>query len=138
MPFLRKKPTVQPIKKSWRITRDCLALICESARSNYPREFAGLLRVSDDEKDTITEIMLLPGTISGDSHAIFQMHMRPIDFSLVGTIHSHPTGSAHPSEADLQLFRKYGKIHMIVAHPFTETSWKVYDSNGNETMMQII
>jgi proteasome lid subunit RPN8/RPN11 len=138
MSFFRKKVTIPPIKRSWRITRNCLALICESAKSNYPREFAGLLRVSDDEKDTITEIMLLPGTISGDSHAIFQMHMRPIDFSLVGTIHSHPTGLPQPSEADLQLFSKYGKVHMIVAHPFTETSWKAYDANGDEAMMQII
>jgi len=138
MPFFRKNPAIKPTKRTWRITQDCFSLICESAKSNFPREFAGLLRASDDEKDLITEIMLLPGTISGDSHAIFQMHMRPIDFSLVGTIHSHPTGSAFPSEADLQLFRKYGKVHMIVAHPFTETSWKAYDANGDETMMKII
>ena len=136
--FWKEKQVVPPVKKSWKITADCLSFICESAKSTFPREFAGLLRVADDEKDTITEVMLLPGTVAGDTHAIFQMHMRPVDFSLVGTIHSHPSGSAHPSEADRQLFRKYGKVHMIVAYPFTKTSWMAYDANGEEITMQIV
>ena len=138
MSFWKKKQVDNPVSRSWQITKECLLFICESARSTFPKEFAGLLRVSDEEKDTITEIMLLPGTISGDAHAIFQLHMRPIDFSLVGTIHSHPSGSPHPSDADLQLFRKYGKVHMIVAHPFTESSWNAYDADGEEIIMQIV
>ena len=138
MGFWKKKQDIPPIKKTWKITRDCLSFICESAKSTYPKEFAGLLRVSDDEKDTITEIVLLPGTVSGDAHAIFRLHMRPIDFSLVGTIHSHPSGSPHPSDADRQLFSKYGKVHMIVAYPFTETSWKAYDAYGEDIIMLIV
>jgi len=82
--------------------------------------------------------VLLPGTISGETHAIFQMHMRPVDFMVVGTVHSHPSGSWHPSEADLQLFRKYGKVHMIVAYPFTETSWMAYNAYGEKVSMEII
>lgn len=126
------------ISKDWKITRDCLSFIMESARSMYPREFAGLLRVDELSKDTIIEVMLLPGTVSGNSHAIFRMHMRPVDFSLVGTIHSHPSPSAHPSEADLTLFRKYGKVHMIVAYPFNEKSWQAYDGKGDRIELQII
>lgn len=138
MIFFKKKQPTPHIQKSWRITRNCLSLICESAKSIFPLEFAGLLRVSETERDMITEIMLLPGTIAGGAHAIFQMHMRPVDFFLVGTVHSHPSGSFYPSEADKQLFRKYGKVHMIVAHPFDENSLKTYDADGKEAIMQIV
>ena len=44
--------------------------------------------------------------------------MLPIDFAIVGTVHSCPSYSAHPSAADLQLFQKHGKIHIISAKPF--------------------
>ncbi len=134
----KKRPTAPYVRRSWKITRDCLSLICESAKSTVPLEFAGLLRVSETKQDLINEIMLLPGTIAGDAHAIFQMHMRPVDFYLVGTVHSHPSGSPHPSEADKMLFRKYGKVHMIVAHPFDEHSWMAYHADGEEAVMQIV
>ena len=130
----KRDDSVQP---EWKITEKCLELILESSKSTYPNEFGGLIRVDDDRKDTITEVVLLPGTISGNSHAIFKLHMMPIDFSIVGTVHSHPSPYATPSDADLQLFRKHGKIHIIVANPFNKDSWKAYDHNGNELKMEI-
>lgn len=140
MPFLRKEKEINEprFKREWQITKRCLRLILESAKSTYPKEFGGLLRVDATTKKTIIEVVLLPGTISGNSHAIFQLHMMPIDFSVVGTVHSHPSGMPHPSEADLELFRKHGRIHIIVATPYNETSWKAYDNTGNETEMKVI
>jgi proteasome lid subunit RPN8/RPN11 len=137
MSFFHKKKKSGHIVKSWKIKRECLDLIFECAKSNYPNEFGGLLRVDDKKKDTITELVILPGTVSGDAHAIFQMHMRPIDFSIVGTVHSHPSPFARPSDADLQLFSKYGKIHIISATPFNENSWRSFDYEGNEILVQI-
>jgi len=122
----------------WLITRQCLSLICESAKSTYPNEFAGFLRVDDDKKHIITEVVLLPGTISGSHHALYKMHMMPVDFSIIGTVHSHPSGSAHPSEADLQLFQRFGKTHMIVAYPYSFDSWEAYDGKGNLRSIRII
>lgn len=137
MNFFKKK--IEENKTiSWKIVSECLDFICESAKSTYPKEFAGLLRVSDEMKYTIIEVILLPGTISGDSHAIFRLHMRPIDFSLIGSVHSHPSASSYPSPADLQLFRKYGKIHMIVAYPYDRNSFKTYDEKGNEIQITIV
>ena len=136
--FKKKKNKVEPVQKRWKIARNCLDLILECAKSEYPNEFGGFLRVDADEKDTITEIVILPGTISGDSHAIFRMNMLPIDFAIVGTVHSHPSYSARPSGADLQLFQKHGKIHIISAKPFDEFSWKTYDYMGRETEIDII
>ena len=125
-------------KVSWKITSKCLKLICECAKSEYPNEFGGLLRVDLAEKTTINEIILLPGTISGDAHAIFRMHMLPIDFSIVGTVHSHPSYSANPSSADLQLFRKQGKVHIICANPYTSDSWKAFNHKGEEIGLEIV
>jgi len=133
-----KKNENNNVQLQWKIKRKCLDFILECAKSSYPNEFGGLLRVDTDEKHTIVEIVILPGTISGDSHAIFKLHMLPIDFTIVGTIHSHPSVSFHPSDADALLFRKYGKVHIVVACPFTDSSWRAYDHNGNELEIEVI
>jgi len=136
--FKRSKKDRPLVQKNWKITRKCLNLILEASKSNYPKEFGGLLRVDTNFKDTISEIVLLPGTVSGDSHAIFQLHMLPIDFSIIGTVHSHPSPVPRPSDADLHLFEKFGRVHIIVANPFDEFSWKAYDFRGNELQLRII
>ena len=136
--FKKKKIKIESTQKHWSITRECLNLILECAKTEYPNEFGGFLHVDTDEKNTITEIVILPGTISGDHHAIFRIHMLPIDFSNVGTVHSHPSHSNHPSNADLQLFQKYGKVHIISANPFNEFSWQAYNHKGEEIEMKII
>jgi proteasome lid subunit RPN8/RPN11 len=138
MDFFRWKKKIEQKKIIWKIKRDCLNLIFECAKSSFPHEFGGLLRIDEKAKDTITEIIILPGTISGESHAIFQMHMRPIDFSIVGTVHSHPSPFARPSDADLHLFRKYGKIHIVVAIPFSGKAWKAYDYLGEKIEVKIV
>ena len=136
MGFFGKKENKE--KRQWKITRSCLDLILECSKSNYPNEFGGLLRVDSNNKDTINELVILPGTVSGETHAIFRFNMLPIDFTIVGTAHSHPSVSFHPSDADLLLFRKYGKVHIVAAYPFTLSSWKAYDYDGNEINVSIL
>ena len=136
--FLFKKKQKEIIQPDWKITKKCLDLIIESAKSSYPKEFGALLRVDSKDRFTINELVLLPGTISGDSHAIFRLHMLPVDFSIVGTIHSHPSPVPYPSKADLELFRKHGKIHIIAAKPYDYNSWRVYDHNGVMIDIKII
>lgn len=138
MRLFKKSKKAFLVEKKWKITRKCLNLILEVSKSNYPKEFGGLLRVDNSLKDTITEIIILPGTLSGDSHAIFQLHMLPIDYSIIGTVHSHPSYSFYPSDADLHLFEKFGRVHIIVANPFNEFSWKAYDFRGNELQLSIV
>ena len=117
------------------IKKETLNLILEVSKENYPMEFGGMLRV---EKGIITEILLLPGTVSGDSHAIFHLHMLPIDFSVKGTVHSHPSYNFHPSEADLALFSKFGSTHIIVGMPFNKKSWQGYDYKGNSIELTVV
>jgi proteasome lid subunit RPN8/RPN11 len=135
--FQRKKTKRTPIQ--WKITKRCLDLIIESSKSNYPQEFGALLRVDRVNKNTITEVVLLPGTISGDSHAIFHLHMLPVDYSVVGTVHSHPSFSTLPSDADLDLFSHFGRIHLIVGvSPFADVSWNAYDYTGQQVSLEIV
>ena len=138
MSFLKHKNKPKYTPMQWQIKRDCLEIILECAKSEYPNEFGGLLRVDTVSNNTIIELILLPGTISGGSQAIFQLHMLPIDFSIVGTVHSHPSGIPRPSKADLTLFDKYGRIHIIVASPFDEYSWRTYDYLGKEIDVVIV
>ncbi len=138
MSFFQRKKKYEYTPIQWKIKKKCLKIILESAKSIYPKEFGGLLRVDTNIKNTIIEVILLPGTISGGSQAIFKLHMLPIDFSIIGTVHSHPSGNPVPSQADLELFNKYGRIHIIVANPFNETSWKAYNYLGNEINIIIV
>ena len=133
-----KKKENNKIQPHWKIKRGCLDFILECAKSSYPNEFGGLLRIDPDVKQSIIEIVILPGTVSGDSHAIFKLHMLPIDFTIVGTVHSHPSISFYPSDADVLLFRKYGKIHIVAAYPFSDSSWQAYDHNGNKLEIEVI
>jgi proteasome lid subunit RPN8/RPN11 len=136
---LFRRKTIEHTPIQWRITKKCLDLIFESSKSNYPQEFGALLRVDRVNKNTIIEVVLLPGTISGDSHAIFHLHMLPVDYSVVGTVHSHPSSIARPSNADLDLFGHFGRIHIIVGvSPFGGVSWRAYDYMGREVSIEII
>jgi proteasome lid subunit RPN8/RPN11 len=122
-------------KKVYAIRRKTLQMILEASKDTYPKEFAAILRA---ELGIIEEILLLPGTISGDVHAIFQLHMLPIDFSVVGTIHSHPSGNYQPSDADERLFSHFGRVHIIVGAPYSLTSWGAYDHNGTPRALEVI
>ena len=122
-------------KRVYGIRRKTLRMILGASRDTYPKEFAAILRA---EEGVVEEILLLPGTISGDVHAIFQLHMLPIDFSVVGTIHSHPSGSYRPSDADRGLFSHFGRLHIIVGHPYTEKTWQAYDHNGKPRPLDIV
>ena len=137
MSFFKKNKKEKKLIQ-WKIKRRCLDLIIESSKSVYPNEFGGLLSVDEKEKDTITELVLLPGTVQGEAHAIFKLHMMPVDFRIVGTVHSHPSPYPVPSKADLALFGKHGRIHIIIASPFNYSSWKAYDYNGNDVNIEVV
>src|SRR2546428_11019489 len=84
-----------PMKPVSAIARKTLRMILEAFRDMYPREVGAILRA---EEGTVTELILVPGTISGKRHAVFQLHALPADFAVVGTVHSHPSGVYEPSD----------------------------------------
>ena len=115
------------LKKVKGVDRALLRMINEAARDSLPNEFVAMLRA---EEGVISELILLPGTLQGEDSATLMLHMMPIDFSIVGTVHSHPGYSNRPSRQDLEFFRRYGYVHIITCLPFDERSWRAYDARG--------
>lgn len=134
-PFGRRTERPPPPPRKVRIRSDVIDLLCQAARASHPHEFGGLLR---SEKGVVTELMLLPGTISGETHAIFQLGMLPIDFTVKGTVHSHPNGIARPSEADRELFQRFGSVHLIIGAPYTPRNWRAYDGRGEPVEAEVV
>jgi len=124
-----------PKETIWGINREALEFILGASRSSHPREFAGVLRAKGG---IIEEVLLLPGTLSSGESAVLRLHMMPIDPSACGSVHSHPSPFPVPSGADLGLFAKFGRVHLIVAAPYDENSWRAYDHLGNEIHLDII
>ena len=118
------------------ISRRVLDSALASARSSFPNEFGGVLRA--EPPGVIGELLLLPGTTAGRRHANFQLYMLPADLTVVGTVHSHPSGALHPSDADVRLFRNWGRRHLILGAPFGPGSWRAYDGNGEETTLEVV
>lgn len=107
----------------------------ESAKSTYPDEFLCMTREVDG---IITEMLMLPGTVFGDEHSFLNQWMSPIDFSIAGSAHSHPGYSNEPSDADKDFFSNMGGVHFITCQPYDRTSWKAYNSRGEEIELKII
>jgi len=117
------------------IDRGLLEMINQAARDSLPNEFVAMLRVEDG---IIGELLLLPGTLQGKDSATLMMHMMPIDYSVVGTVHSHPGFSNRPSRQDLELFRRYGYVHIITCLPYDEGSWRAYDGLGRPRQLPVV
>jgi len=122
-------------RKVWGIDRQVLEMVNESAKQSLPNEFVAAMRAEDG---VISELLFLPGTIQGQDNATLFLHMLPIDYSVVGTVHSHPGPSNHWSGADLQLFRRFGNTHIISKLPYDMHSWQAYDMVGNKIELEVV
>ncbi|HWG90665.1 MAG TPA: Mov34/MPN/PAD-1 family protein [Candidatus Thermoplasmatota archaeon] len=129
------EPPPRPRRRVTKIRGEVLDLIAAMGKDAFPNEFGATLRA---EGDTITEVILVPGTLGGDRHAILPLYSLPVDPTIVGTVHSHPSPNASPSDADLQLFRHFGHTHIIIGKPYTWDSWVAYDHDGYEIDLEIV
>jgi len=119
---------------SMKIAKDTLSFILEVCRSSAPLEFAGVLQA---QGDIITDIVIVPGTESSDESAVMQLFMLP-NVPTIGTVHSHPSGNRRPSRADLELFGRKGKYHLIVGAPFSMSSWTCYNNKGDPIRLEVV
>ena len=110
-------------------------MILAASKDAYPNEFGAFLRA---ERGVITELLLIPGTVGGKRHAIFQFHQAPFDPSVVGTVHSHPSGAFHPSDEDRLLFGKFGGLHIIAGRPYDESTWAAWDNQGRQIPLEVV
>ena len=123
------------LKRVKGIDRSLMEMVNQAARDSLPNEFMAMLRA---EEGVISELLLVPGTLQGKDSALVMLHMLPIDYTVVGTIHSHPGYSNRPSRQDLELFRRYGMIHIITCLPYDEHSWQAYDHQGLSIELPVV
>jgi proteasome lid subunit RPN8/RPN11 len=119
------------------LSAELLDAIFEGARRLYPRETILLLRGRKSKDVTrVNELVVPPLATYGHGFAVVPLHMLPMDFSIVGTVHSHPSGNLAPSDVDFNHF--FGRILMIVGFPFAgEQNVAVYNSRGERLPLHI-
>lgn len=118
------------------IKKEALEFILGVSRSLHPREFIGLLRA---EGKTITEVIVLPGSLYGEGFSSYQPHMAPVDKTIVGSVHSHPGASNAPSHADLHFFSKKGGVNLIVKQPYQSLDdLEAYDNLGMKVVIEVV
>ena len=108
----------------------------EFARAKHPNEIILLLRGEKKGKNIyITDFLHPPFGSGGKGYASFPSHMLPIDFSIIGTAHSHPSGNLRPSTGDLHNF--YGRIMIIIGPPYSKTKAAAYTKRGEKVTLSI-
>ena len=120
------------------ICKEVLDAILEGAKRVYPRESLLLLRGKRKKGSiAISDLVVPPFATRGLRFSSVPVHMLPMDFSIVGTVHSHPSGNITPSNTDLN--HVFGIVLMIVGFPFTdERNVAVYNRNGEKLTLQVI
>lgn len=120
------------------LKRSVVENLLSYARGLHPKESILLLRgkVSKDEV-LVNETVIPPFATHGESFSSFPLHMLPIDFSIVGVAHSHPSGVLAPSTNDLNEF--YGRIMVIVAFPYhSERNIAVFNRDGKALRFKVV
>ena len=92
------------------IRREALEFMLGASRELYPKEFIGLLR---GEGDTVTEVIVVPASLYGEGFAQVRWMHVPIDKSIIGSVHSHPTGNNKPSKTDLMYLRAGSSLRLL-------------------------
>jgi proteasome lid subunit RPN8/RPN11 len=119
------------------IPSNILDAIYAGAKELYPRESFLLLRGKKRKNIiAINDLVLAPFAAHGHGEVHFNPYMFSGDFSLVGTVHSHPSGNNSPSHTDMNYF--FGRVLMIVGYPYEgKNCIAAYDSNGDKIPVEI-
>ena len=116
------------------ITRALVMKIIEFAKSSYPNEFGAAIK----GKDILTDLELLYSSSVNRNSVIFSKYdSAGSRISVDGFVHSHPSGAAIPSRADIRSFTMF-VTNLIIGYPFTEDSIAAYDRVGNRLEMEIV
>jgi proteasome lid subunit RPN8/RPN11 len=119
------------------LARSVIDSVLDYSKGAYPKE-AILLLTGKNSQDRIVidGIEVPPLAVHGAGFSNFPTHMLPMDFSIMGTAHSHPSGVLKPSVPDMNNF--YGRLMIITAYPYeTMSSLAVFDSRGNVVKYEV-
>ncbi|HSD04828.1 MAG TPA: Mov34/MPN/PAD-1 family protein [Nitrosopumilaceae archaeon] len=119
------------------LKKDARDGILSYCKMNHPNEGILILRGKSKKGEvTIDRLVIPPFSHSGPTFAGFPHSFLPFDPSYVGTVHSHPTGSARPSVTDLHNF--FGLVSIIVKSPYEDEDIFAYDRDGNSIPITIV
>jgi len=120
------------------LKRSVVENLLSYARGSHPKESVLLLRGKTDRDEVfINDTIIPPFATHGERFSTFPLHTLPIDFSIVGVAHSHPSGVLAPSVNDLN--QVYGRIMIIVAFPYqSERNIALFNREGKALMFKVI
>lgn len=107
------------------------------AKDNHPREIFLLLRGKVSNSSAYVDELVFPlGTTFGLGFSSFQLHNLPLDPSIIGSLHSHPSGSPKPSVQDMHNI--FGFVMVILAYPYNLSSASAYDKSGKPLKVRVV
>ncbi|WP_443971140.1 Mov34/MPN/PAD-1 family protein [Sphingobium sp. CR28] len=128
------------------ISRDLLARIWDEADRVHPAECCGIL-LGDRQAGTVEAIVPARNVARNperhfeiDPTALFAAHReaRNGGASLLGHYHSHPTGSAEPSETDARMAEGAGEIWVILGWGGQVAAWQALRANEAEAAFRSV
>ena len=106
------------------------------AHERHPQESILMLRGTvKKESITLTDYLFPPFATTNSISASYPIHMLPIDFSIVGTVHSHPSGSLQLSTQDIN--HMYGRISLLMAYPYGLGDVAAYNKQGERLVVRV-
>jgi proteasome lid subunit RPN8/RPN11 len=120
------------------IRREDAELLLAMAREVHPNEVIALLHGERKGNSiTINEISLPPMSTYGEGYSSFNPYALPIDLTIVGIAHSHPSGVGRPSLEDLNNF--IGYIMVILTYPYSRyADIHVFDGESKRVMLEVV
>ena len=120
------------------VERSVVDSILSHAQMLHPRESILLLKGKvSKHKLVVNDVLIPPLATHGNTFSAFPLSRLPIDFSVIGVAHSHPSGVLRPSVTDLNKF--YGRIMLITAYPYqSEQNIIILDRQGKPLKYTIV
>jgi proteasome lid subunit RPN8/RPN11 len=107
------------------------------AKDRHPKEAVLMLRGNvKKESITVTDYLFPPFATTNSISASYPIHMLPIDFSIVGTAHSHPSGSLQLSAQDMNNI--YGRISIVMGFPYGLEDVAAYNKQAERLLVKLI
>ncbi len=118
------------------VDRGLLEEMLSFARERHPKEAILMLRGEvKKESITLTDYLFPPFATTDSISASYPIHMLPIDFSIVGTVHSHPSGGLHLSTQDVN--HMYGRFSMLLAYPYGLGDVAAFSKQGERLIIRV-
>ena len=119
------------------VERGLLGEMLMFAKERHPKEAVLMLRGKvSKESITITDYLFPPYATTNSVSASYPIHMLPIDFSIVGTAHSHPSGSLQLSTQDMNNI--YGRISVVMGFPYEIEDVAAYNKQAENVIITVI